>query len=351
MKRGFFHILFWLVYLVQDITLSFLWDSSILSQYSVRERLWVAICLCCSLLLPKIIFTYYIMNLIGGHTKGISRSIVIKGLVGFVLTVLVVRIIEADFVYPYLLSKYPYHRPLWSLFSFIFASIDLGFISGIALAIKQLFLRLNAAENEKRLIQEKLETELKFLKNQTNPHFLFNTLNSIYALSLKGSEDTSKMIIKLSHLLRYTLYTVESKFVPIDEEIKILEDYINLETIRYSNKLTISFKKNIDDKGEPIVPLLFLPLVENAFKHGVSEGRSNSYIRILATLEERVLVFSIRNSKETNEDSGEIVKSIGLNNVKRQLEIMYTDYDFNITNSETEFEVSLRINLGSYTGF
>ena len=225
--------------------------------------------------------------------------------------------------------------------------MDIGFVSGTVIVIKQFRLQLADKEREKNLIREKLETELKFLRNQTNPHFLFNTLNNIYALARKKSDETADVVMNLSKILRFMLYESKKEQIKISDEIKILDDYIELEKIRYSERLTISFIREIDNDNEQIAPLLMIPFVENAFKHGASESRFESFIHLEMKLQNGNLEFYIENTKEQN---GKISseENIGLSNVKRQLELLYKEYEVAVENEATLFKVSLKINLKSY---
>ena len=239
-------------------------------------------------------------------------------------------------------KRWPFFYPL----GFLVALMDIGFASGAAVVIKQVRLQLRAKEKEKNLIREKLESELKFLRNQTHPHFLFNTLNNIYALARKKSDETPEAIMKLSKLLRFMLYETSKSSIKIGEEIKMLDDYIELERIRYDGRLTINFLREIDNENELFSPLLLLPFVENAFKHGASESRFESYIHIDMKLKNNILNFNIENTKENNE-TNELTENIGLKNVKRQLELMYKEYDMVVKNEMSLFKVCLTINLKS----
>ena len=193
---------------------------------------------------------------------------------------------------------------------------------------------------------KKLEAELKFLRHQTNPHFLFNTLNNIYALARKRSEHTAEVVMRLSKLLRFILYESKSDLITVADELKILDDYIALEKMRYE-RLTIHFQRDIDENTQQIAPLLLLPFVENAFKHGASESRFDSFIRISVQLQKGQLIFNIENTKE-GQTSQEIRDNIGLCNVRRQLELMYKEYDLQLQNEPHIFSVRLYINLTSY---
>jgi two-component system, LytTR family, sensor kinase len=201
------------------------------------------------------------------------------------------------------------------------------------------------------LVKEKLEAELKYLRHQTHPHFLFNTLNNIYALAKKKSDETAGVVLKLSKLLRFMLYETAQPLIALEDEIRMLEHYMDLEKIRYNDKLSISFSKDIRDERESIAPLLLLPFVENAFKHGASESRFASYIHVQMTLQNGILKFSVKNTKETNQpacDGPITTTTIGLSNVKRQLELLYTEYDIQVLNESSVFIVLLTINLKTY---
>jgi len=281
-------------------------------------------------------------------SEGFQKKGALYSLFALMLTLLLYRVLVVFFIDPII---YNWNRPESSFFyplAFPVALMDIGFVSGVAIAIKQIRQQLSRAKLEQTLIREKLETELKFLRNQTNPHFLFNTLNNIYALARKKSEQTPDAVMKLSKLLRFMLYDTAKSLISIDDELKMLEDYIDLEKIRYNDKLTLSFLKDITDKNEHISPLLLLPFVENAFKHGASESRFATFIHIEMKLQDGILTFSIKNSKENNGDKCGGDAAIGLNNVKRQLELLYKEYNIQVRNEAYVFNVVLTINLKSY---
>jgi two-component system, LytTR family, sensor kinase len=349
MNRNLWHICFWAAYLVQDTLLAFLWEGSRLHALPVAERLLMAFQLCAALLPPKFLFTYLLLYVfLDRILKPYKKSLYIFMLViTVVATLFSVRSIEAFFVYPVIYHLASNTRPYFHAFSFLFSFIDLGYVSVFAVAIHQIRLQFADKEREKALIKEKLETELKYLRNQTNPHFLFNTLNNIYGLARRKSDDTAEVVMKLSKLLRFMLYESNKPTVKIGEEIKMLDDFINLEKIRYAKKLELSFNKKIDDESEQIAPLLLLPFVENAFKHGASENRFESFIHIALELEGGVLHFYIENAKEDNNDANE-KGNIGLANVRRQLELMYKQYDLRVVNELSVFKVFLTVNLRSH---
>lgn len=220
----------------------------------------------------------------------------------------------------------------------------LAFVSGIAFSIKLVRFSIRQKLAEQELLKKKLELELQFLKAQSNPHFLFNTLNNIYGLARKNSDKTADAVIKLSNLLRYMLYETAHQSIEIEKEIQIIYDYIELEKLRYSNKLMVTFDHSIDPSQKRITPLLLLPFVENAFKHGTGESRFESVINIHLTLKEEQLFFEIKNSVE-NQSEPDHHSKIGLNNIKRQLELVYPNHQLSIDHQPDWFCVRLKINL------
>lgn len=192
------------------------------------------------------------------------------------------------------------------------------------------------------LQKQKSEAELKVLKSQLNPHFLFNTLNNIYSLSLDNSPKTSESIGKLSAILDYVLYRCEDDFVPLSGEIKVVEDYIALEKLRYDDRLKLTFEKKLEAEKE-IAPLILLSLVENAFKHGAGEDGGSPSIHILISSTSKEFKFIIENSVvETS--IHEKKDSIGLGNIRKQLDLLYPNsYDFYITRLPKSFKVILNL--------
>ncbi|MBK6825695.1 MAG: histidine kinase [Chitinophagaceae bacterium] len=231
----------------------------------------------------------------------------------------------------------------WS--SILYSFFMLSFVCGIALAFKLVRSFLRQKEVEKEMMQKKMETELKFLKAQTNPHFLFNTLNNIYALARKKSDLTSSVVLQLSKLLRFMLYESRNSLVPLYAETQALEDYIALEKLRYNEKLLVSFSMSVDCDSQPIAPLILLPFVENAFKHGAGESRFASFININLSLKNSELHFTIENSIGQENSNAEQTEKAGLDNVSRLLELIYPDHQLDITKDNQVYRVSLKLLL------
>lgn len=199
-----------------------------------------------------------------------------------------------------------------------------------------------------RLQLEKKNAELSYLKSQTNPHFLFNTLNNLYSLAEERSALTAGAILRLSAILRFMLYESEASFIAIGKEMKIIREYIELERLRYDDTLDIRIEEQADDSGQLVPPLLLIPLVENAFKHGVSETIHQPFIHIRLQVKDRKLEFTVKNSKSRKEVPGALKENIGLGNLRRQLDLLFATYTLEINNEATSFQVSLSIQLDSY---
>ena len=205
-----------------------------------------------------------------------------------------------------------------------------------------LFKLMSKAEDEKRkLIEEKKNSELQALKTQINPHFIFNTLNNIYSLVYQKSEKALPAIEELSQLLRYSTKDLERDFIPLEKEIGYLESLIELEKLRIKNPELLIINKNLSHPNLDISPMLLVPFVENAFKHGDFSGKG---FTLKISDENQKLNFHLQNfKKQRSKDS---LSGIGINNVKKRLEILYPKkYELNITETETDFTVDLRIDL------
>ncbi|HUS03699.1 MAG TPA: histidine kinase [Chitinophagaceae bacterium] len=208
------------------------------------------------------------------------------------------------------------------------------------------YVKLKQATQQLRI--EKQGAELNYLKSQTNPHFLFNTLNNIYALARDKNDLAPESILRLSKILRFMLYETGGEFISIEQEVKIISDYIDLEKLRYDESLHVNINYDIEDLKQALPPLLLIPLVENAFKHGVSETRGNPFVDIHLSVRNRQLLFVVKNSTEEFPSEHIIKESIGLKNLRRQLELLYTDYQLLVQKNESVFTATLKINLTSH---
>ncbi len=208
------------------------------------------------------------------------------------------------------------------------------------------YIKLSKAEQQLRI--EKQAAELNYLRSQTNPHFLFNTLNNIYSLARDKSDRAAESILRLSKILRFMLYETGGNFIAIERELQIIRDYVDLEKLRYDESLRVNFNNDIEDMKQAIPPLLLMPLVENAFKHGVSETRNQPFVDIHLSVNKRILTFIVRNSTESSAEQQQVKENIGLSNLRRQLELLYTDYTLSIKPGASAFTATLKINLASH---
>ncbi|MEI9918491.1 MAG: sensor histidine kinase [Bacteroidota bacterium] len=223
--------------------------------------------------------------------------------------------------------------------SLLYHSFTLTFVAGVAVSIRLFRRQHQSTLREVVLQKEKTEAELKYLKGQLNPHFLFNTLNNIYSLAMKGSGETAEAVMRLSKMMRFILYEAGNATIALTDELQLIKDYIELEKLRYLNRLDIKYTKNIDDPTQQIAPLILMHFVENAFKHGVSESKSRSFVTIEITLKNKLLNVSVVNSKPGVVPNG---TQIGMNNIKRQLNILYPNHVLRI-NDQQEYSIDLKI--------
>lgn len=229
------------------------------------------------------------------------------------------RLLKLWYVVPVYFSDSTIH--FWD-FRAVYDIFDCLVAACTALSVRMYFRQQELQQRETALRAEKLDAELLALKRQVHPHFLFNTINNLYALARRKSDKTAPVALQLAHLLRYVLYESAKTEVRIELEVQLLKDYVNLEKLRFDeDRLTVDMKIVLDDPLQPVTPLILLPLVENAFKHGVSEQRAGAWVAINIELHEGRLEAVVENSNPGAVQ--ENPEGIGLKNLKRQLELLY----------------------------
>ncbi len=197
-----------------------------------------------------------------------------------------------------------------------------------------------------QLQKENTESQLRLLTAQVHPHFLFNTLNNIYSQTQIESPNGSKMIMGLSDILRYILYEGQKPVVQLKQELQLIIEYVNLEKIRYDNKLEVNVLIPATPNNLYIAPLLLLPFVENCFKHGTSNVLENPWINLTIALKDTTLVMKLINGKGFAKEKEQKRSGIGINNVRQRLNLLYKDkYDLQIREEEEVFVVDLRVEL------
>ena len=188
-----------------------------------------------------------------------------------------------------------------------------------------------------------MDAEMQLLKAQIHPHFLFNTLNNIYSFTLNNSSKASMLVLKLSAMMNYIISDCEKTEVDLDKELQLLSDYIELERVRYGNQLEVEINISGTSSDKKIAPLLMIPFVENAFKHGTSKMLEQPWLKMQIEIQEYLLNFQLQNSVPDNIIQNQ-KKGIGLDNVKKRLQLLYPEkYKLNIRTETGFFSVGMQI--------
>lgn len=219
-------------------------------------------------------------------------------------------------------------------------------VGGIALSIKLFLYWYQQKKETIEVERQKTLVELQLLKAQLHPHFLFNTLNNLYSHTLQSSEKSPEIVMKLSELLRFMIYESGTPKIPLMKEIKLMQSYITLEELRYGDRLDISASFTGDIEEYQIAPFLLLPFLENSFKHGTSKQLDQSWISLNMSVKDSTLYFKLVNSVEPNHNEQDKTGGVGLQNVKRRLELLYKDkHRFMALLQEDVFIVDLEVEL------
>jgi two-component system LytT family sensor kinase len=222
------------------------------------------------------------------------------------------------------------------------------FVAGASSIVKIVADWAKQLRERQELENKTMQSELRFLKSQINPHFLFNTLNNLYALTLKKSDDAPEIVIKLSEMMRYMLYDCNEKQVPLSKEISYIHNYLDLEKLRQSKNADIRFEVSGAVADQQIAPLMFIPFLENSFKHGLTNALSQGFVHIYLQVEGRHISFFIENTKPDTKPVQERKRSggIGLVNVRRRLELLYPGkYELSVKDNPNTYAVSLEMDL------
>ncbi len=208
---------------------------------------------------------------------------------------------------------------------------------------------LRHERDRKELETQTMQSELRFLKSQINPHFLFNTLNSLYALTLKKSDSAPEVVIKLSEMMRYMLYECNERRVPLRKEVQYIQNYLALERLRQGQNSKIEFELKGVINEQQIAPLMFTPFLENSFKHGLNNQLAHGYVRIRLDVEKQKVQLQIENSKPPMKPVMNHAKpsgGIGLVNVRRRLDLIYPDrYNLQVHDKPNTYTVNLELDL------
>jgi sensor histidine kinase YesM len=346
------HIIFWLVYFSVTLfnelylTSDFAWSDD--------YRHFSRILFCeINLLLIKIALVYYVLNsyLHRWIARPKKTGLIIEGVLIFLFTVVLYRLVIHFINWKLILHEVPPQLTIQSLTArFFYSALEIMQVLTIAATIKLFRMRIRAIENEKELIRERMKAELDHLKSQINPHFLFNTLNSIYSLALMQSEKTPELVSRLSDMLRFMLYESDKVFIPVKDEISLIEDYIDMQQIRFENRVSIKRLFETDNPELLVPPLLLFPFIENAFKHGVGGKGDGAFIDVELKIEKGNLQMRVKNSVFHESVGAETHHGIGLNNLRKQLNLLYRKFELNVSERASVYEADLKINLETYAG-
>lgn len=331
------HLVFWIVIFLFYVFAS---TSSELFQQSLENTLFK---------FPLIIIATYAFN-----NWQVPAYLKPKKYVAFVVSMIFmigVLVFLFRIIGYYYLDKYcaegPY--PLISLGDFPFYMFSFHFPALIMYFFKTNKEREKEREKVLQLEKEKIATELKYLKGQLNPHFLFNTLNNLYSYVITKSPKAPDMVLQLSEILDYILYRSQQNSVPLTEEIHTIENYIALERIKYGDRLEIVFEKKLLKNGISITPLILLSIVENAFKHGVRDSVVKPKIKIVLTQFNSQITFTVWNTKTAhkyNANENTYKNGIGLINIQRQLDLIYPEkHILEIEESDLSFNLKLTLKI------
>ncbi|MBT8218564.1 MAG: sensor histidine kinase [Bacteroidia bacterium] len=220
---------------------------------------------------------------------------------------------------------------VFSLFYFAFLTFSIA---------RWIFSQIRTVIELKR---DKVNMEMLHLKSQVNPHFFFNTLNNLYGLVEIDPKKAQELILKLSDMMRYSIYEGQNEWVSLEQEVAYLKNYVELHRDRYHKTVKVDFQSTIAEKGYKIMPLLLILLVENAFKHGVEKLRNEAFIKMELVAENNRIDFKITNNYEQEEENN-LPAGIGISNLKRRLDIGYNkDYKLSIAEKEETFHAHLSL--------
>lgn len=327
------HVLFWILILAATILPDKSGNSSSFS--IIVETVNVAF--------YAFIIYFNLLYLFPRYLKGRSLKVYIPALI---LSVLLLTPVKGAVMYLLHYGDEAYRRQI--ILNLHYTFLSTFFVAGASTIFKILLEWWKYQREKQKLEKEKMQSELKFLRSQINPHFLFNTLNNVYSLALIKSDKTPEVILKLSEILRYMLYECNVPKVKLSKEVKYIENYLTLEKLRQSKNLKIEYEVNGEIKDQMISPLLFTPFLENAFKHGVNKVLDNKCVKIYLNIDKNKVFFSVENTKP-DINSEELIKSpggIGLANVKKRLQLLYPGkYKFDIENTKTSYKIELFIEL------
>ncbi|SMD37294.1 Histidine kinase [Reichenbachiella faecimaris] len=336
-KEWFWHVLFWVGYLLVKI---------FIVEY-FREDFGVVLLVELISLPLKMLLVYLLIFYL------IPKFLLNKQYLKFCIWLLALIVFAAlarrltDIYVAYPISMLYFDRALLWDFGTAFRNLVFVYpVVGLATAIYLMSHWVKDYQMRTQLQREKLEAELKYLKAQVHPHFLFNTINNIYSLSLDQSPKTAQALLELSDLLSYMLYECNVDRISLKKEIELIENYINLERLRYSERLELQFHTDGEIEDASIAPLILLPFVDNCFKHGAGDSMAECFVHFTLTVKDGVLFLNLKNSVDNSGHRPQEHSGIGLPNTRKRLEGEYPDrYELEIKDAPDLYEVKLTIGL------
>lgn len=257
-------------------------------------------------------------------------------------------IIVASIIWLFYHADYPYHRQAINLLLFWLPFIILSVAAGALVKLARVTITHQLQEANRTAAQS--QTELRLLQSQLSPHFLFNTLNNLYGLSITQHEKIPALLLKLSDLLRYSVYDAKELFVPLKDELAYINNYIEFEKIRIGDRLNLTTSlEDIATHGVKIAPMLLITFVENAFKHSKNTIEKEVIIEIELKKWGNLILFSVKNSYSDIKDESKVLRKdggLGLINVMKRLELLYAnEYDLKVENAEGFYNVMLQLKI------
>ena len=333
-RRVVYHILFWLFLLVAFMIIDQVHHGFFLS-LSIESI---------NILFYAIVVYFNLLYLIPNYLTE-KRFLLYSGLL--ILSVLIITPIKTLLLF-LLFSFIPQIQETTLITNQFWIFLSTFFVAASSTILRITSDWMRYQRDRKELQTKTMQSELKFLKSQINPHFLFNTLNNLYALTLKKSDKAPEIVIKLSEMMRYMLYECNEKRVSLSKEVKYIQNYLDLESLRQNKNVSINFEVIGSAGDQKIAPLMFIPFLENSFKHGLNNQISEGFVNIVLTIEGQDILFFMENSKSGSLPAQHHKRSggIGLVNVRRRLALQYPEkHRLEIKDNPNTYAINLELNL------
>ncbi|HEX2967513.1 MAG TPA: sensor histidine kinase [Bacteroidales bacterium] len=348
-RDQFFYMVYWIAYLFFFSVQRLFAMKEVLGSIDIREQLIIfkVSFLTNLIFLPVVVgASHFVVSYLLPKYCFRSRYIMFSLLVGltvflYPLVIFLMRVLFVDDLFPNP-DKYSFNNYFSAMLIFVFGMAPLAWFEIAKHMRAEEKIRLEIDTDRLEALLKLKETELKLLKNQIQPHFLFNTLNNLYSLAIEKSEKTPELIIRLSDMLSYIIYDCKSEKVPVSKEIDFIKNYIELQKVRFETcDIRFSFKNNSDEKL--IAPMIIHTFVDNCFKHGAENDSGNPWINIFVSSFNGSLFLAAINSKKPAEGDN---PGIGIANTMKRLDLIYKDkYDIVLHNSQKKYAVFLKIQL------